>query len=559
MIIAKNIKKSYCDTDVLSDISFSIATGQKCALVGSNGVGKSTFLKIVAGLEDPTEGSVITSKNDCVGYLPQEIAMSDSDSLETIFHYVKKIAGILEIEKKMAELEKTLSQNKNIQEYCDIQQKYIHLGGYSFEHRMKTILSGFGLGDIGIERQLCSLSGGQKRKVALTAILLKGVDFLLLDEPTNDLDLPSLIWLEQFILSSQIGCLIVSHDRRFLDRVVRKVFEIDWFTRSINVFSGKYSEYLNEKERLLERQKDQYELQQKEIKKIKKTIRQKQDWGLRGATQTRPDNDKFSRGVIRDRASKSLKSGSAIEKRLEQMEKLEVPKQRNPFAIVLSPAGAESKHFIKLKDVIAGYKDFSIGPISLEVSFGARVGILGINGSGKSTFLKVITKKMLPSQGEVIIGESLVIGNLMQEHENLPREKNLFEFIKENTQKDDSAIFCLLSHFGFEQSEAFKQIGSLSPGGRARLLLAFFSAISANVLILDEPTNHLDVEASEALIEVLKTYTGTILLVSHDRFFIEQISLDNVFMMKDGLLAATDYEKYVISVQDEMKRLFKAL
>lgn len=559
MIIAKNVKKSYCEVDVLADISFSLEEGQKCALVGANGVGKSTFLKIVAGIEDPTGGSVTISKNDCIGYLPQEVAMSESDACKTISHYVKKIVGILDIEKQMVELEKTLSQNKNTQKYCDIQQKYIHLGGYSFEHRMKTILCGFGLGDIGIERQLCSLSGGQKRKVALTAILLKGVDFLLLDEPTNDLDLPSLIWLEQFILNSKIGCLIVSHDRKFLDRVVRKVYEIDWFTRSINVFTGKYSEYLDEKERLIERQKDQYELQQKEIKKIKKTIRQKQDWGSKGSTQTRSDNDKFSRGVIRDRASKSLKAGSAIEKRLEQMEKLEIPKKRNPFTIVLSPAEAESKHAIKLKDVMAGYKDFSIGPISLEISFGKRIGILGINGSGKSTLLKVITKKILPKQGEVIIGDSLIIGNLMQEHENLPREKNLFEFIKENAKKDDSAIFCLLSNFGFEHSESFKPIGELSPGGRARLLLAFFSAISANVLILDEPTNHLDVEASEALIEVLKTYTGTILLVSHDRFFIEQISLDNVFMMKDGVLKSTDYQEYIASVQKDMKRLFKAL
>ncbi len=559
MIVAKNIKKSYREVDVLSDVSFSLRSGQKYALVGANGAGKSTFLKIVAGVEEPTEGNISISKNVCVGYLPQEVITNNEDEQDTIVGYIKRNAGILEIENKMAELEKKLDQNENIQEYCNLQEKYTHLGGYSFEHRMKTILSGFGLANIRVERRLHSLSGGQKRKVALTTILLKGVDFLLLDEPTNDLDLPSLIWLEHFISNSRMGCLIVSHDRRFLDRVAEKVLEIDWFTRSINVFSGKYSEYLDEKERMLQKQKDQYELQQKEIKKIKNTIRQKQDWGEKGSKQTRPDNDKFSRGVIRDRAAKSSKTGSAIEKRLKQMEKLDVPKERKPLTIFLSPSENASKKVIRLKNVTAGYKDFDIGPISLEIFFGERVGILGANGSGKSTLLKVITKKVLPKEGEVMVGESLVIGNLMQEHENLPREETLFKFLKENALIDDSTIFCLLSRFGFEYSESFKTISELSPGGRARLILAFFSAISANVLILDEPTNHLDVEAFEALIEVLKTYAGTILLVSHDRFFIEQISLTNTFMMESGLLKATDYEKYVASAQEETKRLFKAL
>ena len=558
MINVKRITKNYGALTVLSDVSFSLNVAEKVALVGPNGVGKTTLLKIIAGLEEPDSGEVQIAKNACIGYLPQEIKVPESETVES---YFRKMVGLEEIEKEMQQLEKNLDDSQKAEQYSQLEERFRHLNGDAFSYRIKIILAGFGLEHLSLNQSLRFLSSGQKSKIALGAILLKGVDVLLLDEPTNNLDLPALIWLENFLSNSNAACLIVSHDKRFLDNVVSRVFELDWETRTLSVHVGGYTDYLEFKMKKINRLKELYRLQQEKIENLEKTIRSRKAWAAIGAKQEVSDKDKYCRGMRRDRAAKSAKNAKAMEKRIEKIDLIDLPKERSPLIIPLKPQESKAKHPIILKDVVVGYgNNFQIGPINLEIPYGVRVGILGTNGVGKTTLLKAITGELKIQKGEIKIGQSLVMGNLMQEHENLPFDKTIVQFLKERTNLKKEQIYQLLAKFNFSAEEAGKKIGELSPGGRARLILAFFCAISANVLVLDEPTNHLDIEASEALEEVLSAYSGTIILVSHDRYFVEKLNLTHLYVLKDGkLMPISSFDEYLAELTLSAKRLIQRL
>ena len=558
MIKAQKIQKSYGSLPVLSDVSFSLGRGQKVALVGRNGTGKTTLLKILAGLEEPDAGKIVIARDVCIGYLPQDTNFLGNES---IMDYLRQVSGIDTLEKEMEILSVDLNNPENAKSYDKVQSKYEHLGGYSFVHKAEVILSGFGFDDVPLDRPMSNLSSGQKSKVVLAGILLKGVDLLLLDEPTNNLDLPALIWLEDFLEKSEASCIIVSHDRRFLDRVVRKIFELDWHTHTLTVTGGAYSDYLEMAVKRMAGQKEEYRLQQEEIERLSERVRSKKMDATKGAYWTGSDSDKFLRGFKRDRAGKSSKVAKAIEKRIEQMDKVEKPVERKPFEISLEAEADSGTLDVRLTDVVAGYPGtFSIGPLSLEVRYGDRVGIMGLNGAGKSTLLKTITGQIPPLSGKVEIGSGIKIGNMMQEHETLPRERTLLEFIAERAPLSHQDSYAKLSKFGFDERQAKLPIGMLSPGGRARLLLALFSAQSVNMLVLDEPTNHLDLEALDALEETLETYLGTVLLVSHDRYFIEKASLNTTYVLSDGILKKIpEYKTYVESAEKRAQKLLKLL
>ncbi len=556
MIKLDRISKNFEGKTILADISFVLGKDQKAALVGLNGVGKSTLLKIIAGSEKADSGVVEIAQNTRVGYLSQEIIFKKGD---TIQGYLKKVSGLDKVESRMREIESKLDNPKLLEEYGNLQSEFVCLKGYSFDHRAKVILESFGLKDINPSRTLLELSGGQKSKVALAGIILKGFDVLLLDEPTNNLDLPALIWLEQYINNLEIACLIVSHDRRFLDNVVSKVFEIDWHSRKINNYTGRYSDYLKHKEKEFLKQIQAYELQQEEIQKLTRATQDYKKWAKKGAKQITSDNDKFIRGFRREQSSKLAGRAKSIEKRIKQIDKLELPKERPHLVIPLDVNESEAGHIIFLDNVLIDYATgFHLGPVNLEIPYGDRIGILGANGSGKSSLLKVITGYQKPTSGTIKIGSSLVIGDLMQEHENLPREETLVEFLKSKASINEEECYRLIVEFGFEPLEIRKRIDNLSPGGRTRLLLSLFSALSVNVLILDEPTNHLDLEAMIALEEMLKTYAGTVIIVSHDRYFLNNAHLGHTYVMNKGKLNYVfDYEAYVSSVLKSMKIFLK--
>ena len=558
MLQAKHIQKSYGSLTVLADVSFSLAKGQKVTLVGDNGTGKTTIHKIIAGLVEPDAGEIELAKNTCIGYLPQDTSLSGD---ETISAYLRRIAGIDTLEQKLEALASHLEDKTKSLEYGDAHEQYERLDGYAFEHRIKMMLAGFGLDSIGIDHRLSDLSSGQKNKVALAGILLKGVDLLLLDEPTNNLDLPALIWLEDFLRKSDAACIAISHDRRFLDRVVRKIFELDRHTRVLNISGGTYSNYLAMVVKRIARQKEGYRLQQEEIERLSEQAQQQRVASARGSNWRGSDNDKFLRGFKRDRAGRLSRMAKNIEKRIDQMEKVEKPIERDPFEIPLKAEVGPGTLDIRLVDVVAGYPDgFTIDPVSFEVRYGSRVGIMGLNGTGKSTLLKTITGQLMACGGTIEIGSGVKIGNMMQEHESLPRDRTLLEFLKERAGLKEQDSYAKLAKFGFEEGQVKQPIGTLSPGGRARLLLALFSAQSVNVLVLDEPTNHLDLEALEALEETIEAYRGTILLVSHDRYFLEKARLDSMYTLSEGVLTRIlDYKTYVAQVEERASQLLKSL
>jgi ATPase subunit of ABC transporter with duplicated ATPase domains len=558
MITARNIQKSYGTLPVLADISFSLARGQKVALVGNNGTGKTTLLKILAGLEDFDGGSLDVEPNLCIGYLPQDTSLAGDESIAT---YLKRTTGIGVLEEKMEILSTRLSDPEQARQYAEVHERYTHLNGYAFEHRMQIMLAGFGLEHITLDHAVSHLSSGQKTKVALAGILLKGVDLLLLDEPTNNLDLPALIWLEDFLKRSDAACIVISHDRRFLDRVVRKIFEIDWNTRTLVVTGGAYSDYLQMVAKRIVRQKEEYRLQQEEIERLNERAREKRVEATKGARWTGSDNDKFLKGFKRNRAGKSSRVAKVIEKRIDQMDKIDKPVERTPFEIPLKAETGSGTLTIRVSDIVAGYhRGFTIGPLSFDAPYGSRVGIMGLNGSGKSTLLKTITGHLPPISGSVAIGSGVRMGSMMQEHETLPRNNTPLEFLIERADITLQEAYAVLGKFDFMKEQMKLPISALSPGGRARLLLALFSAKSVNTLVLDEPTNHLDMEALDALEETLKTYQGTVLLVSHDRYFLDQTHLDLTYVLSEGnLTKIPSYTDYIATAENRARKLLKSL
>jgi ATP-binding cassette subfamily F protein 3 len=539
---AEHIHKTYGTITVLEDISFSLEREEKVGLIGNNGTGKSTLLKILAGVIESDGGEITTRKGSVVGYMPQDTSLATD---ETVNDYLHRVSGIAALAERLEDSPEALAE-------------YERRNGYAFDYRVDMTLAGFGLRDVSSTRPINSLSSGQKSKVFMAGILLSDPDVLLLDEPTNNLDLPALIWVEDFLAHSEAACIIVSHDRLFLDRVVRKIFEIDWHTRMLTITRGKYSDYLVRKKKEHARQWAEHEAQQEEIKRLTESARAKKAEAAQGARFRGSDNDKFLRGFKRDRASKSGKAAKAIEKRVEQMDIVERPIEREVFRIHIQPTKQGGRRDIVLKDVLAGYENdgFRIGPLSLTVPYGSRVAVLGLNGSGKSTLLKTINGELDSLGGEVAIGDGLVLGNLMQEHDNLPREESIKDFLTRRAGIAVKDAYALAVKFGFKAAEIDKEISALSPGGRARLLFALFTALSANALLLDEPTNHLDLEALDALEEAVTHYEGTIVLVSHDRYFLEKFHATDTYILSERkLVRQQSLEAYMINAEQEAKRL----
>lgn len=513
--------KIYESNVILNDISFALDKGQKVGLVGYNGTGKSTLLKIIANLEEKDNGEIIFSKNTKIGYVPQDTSII---SEETILEYLSRISE-----------EEIL-------------------------YKIEVILNGLGLNGISVARKINSLSSGQKSKIFLAGVLLQDPDILLLDEPTNNLDLPSLIWFENFLIKSEKTCIIVSHDRLFLDKIVDRIIEIDWQTKKLNITRGKYSDYLIRREKEYKRKLSEYINQKKEIKRLNESAREKKIKAEKGSHYMGTDNDKRIRGYKREKSAKSSKTAKAIEKRIEHIEIVEKPINRDVFRIFIKSTKPKGSRDIILEKLIVGYEfeNFKIGPIDNTVSYSSRVLILGLNGSGKSTLLKTITGKIKPLAGKIFIGSSLVVGDLMQEHDNLNRNLTIKQFLIEKTKLPDQEIFSLTNKFGFDAKDIGKKIENLSPGERARVLFALFSALNVNVLILDEPTNHLDLEALEALEEVVKHFTGTIILVSHDRYFLEKFNATHIYEISNSkLILQKDLQSYIQKLEENSRDFLK--
>lgn len=523
-----NVSKSYDEREILTNVSFGIYDNQKVALVGKNGTGKSTLMRIIAGVEAPTSGTVeFAGGIKRIGYLKQEF--EESELNETVNEYIEENIGIKQLREKLERLEKEdLTLQENFDEFSKVQEEYIELDGYNFDYKKEMTLSGLSLDKSILSRKISTLSGGQKSKVILSTVLLKSSDLLLLDEPTNNLDIKSIEWLEEYLKRIATPILMISHDRSLLDNITSRLIEIDENTKGINEYTGNYTDYILYKKHKLNKQLESFESQQKLIASMTESIRQKKNWADIGRHQIMSDNDKCTRGYERDRSSSNASTAKRIEKQIKRIEKVERPIIKEPLAIniSLSPTDRAAVYFYA-EDLKCGYpNEFSIQIGKLDIKFGDRILLLGDNGTGKSTFINTLLGNIRPLSGDIRKGNQLKIGVLLQQGFKEFQNQNctVEEYIKTYTNSDKNVIFTTMIRFGFEYEDKSKIVNILSPGERTRLYLLVCSLNEINTLVLDEPTNFLDIEGLEALEEVVQSFQGILILSSHDRHFIEKIS-----------------------------------
>ncbi|MBP6889715.1 MAG: ABC-F family ATP-binding cassette domain-containing protein [Candidatus Moranbacteria bacterium] len=534
MLTLRDIRKRYETRRILEGVSFSMGEGQKMALVGENGVGKSTLLKIIAGEESYDRGEMVKVNRILVGYLPQE-ALSES-SEETFITYLERMSGVGEAGRHMARLEHSLEQPEKLAEYEEWQKTFERLGGYQFRQRARGILEGLALSHISEDCPLDQLSGGERRKTALAGVLLRGVDLLLLDEPTNNLDLPALLWLERYVTKTKAACLVASHDRQFLDTVVSRVIELDSLTKKATLYAGGWTEYAAMKAHQVRTYLEAYRAQETEKARVLASSEEKREWADIGSKQVMPDNDHMSQGYHRDRSERKLGTqAKTLTSRAKRLNKLDRPAVHDPILFSFPETEAPAP-VLSATDVVFGYPvGFQSDPVTFSLSAGQRVGFFGLNGAGKSTLLRTLSGELAPLSGSVDRSEDIVIGNLMQEHEDINRAKTPAQiFERRFGEEAEAKLRILLRQFRFSIDLAETRVKYLSPGERVRVALALLVASGANTLFFDEPTNHLDLETIEAMEEALEDFSGTIVLVTHDRRFIEHMRLDVLFLLEAG-------------------------
>ena len=539
MLTIKNIQKNVGGQRVLNKASFSLGEGQRAALIGLNGVGKSTLLKIIAGIEEPNIGKVMKPNRVRMGYLPQE-AVADKDM--TLALYLREMAGLGAIETELKTLEVKLALPEVQEKYDTLMAEFERLGGYEFDRRIQKVVTGLRIKHLAPDRSILTLSGGERRKIALAGVLLRGVDLLLLDEPTNNLDLPALTFLENWLKNSKTTCLIASHDRRFLDSVVTKVIEIDWYRRDTEIFAGNWSQFIETKEHARRRLKEQYRLQEEERARLTSSKDEKIDWVTRVWDKKKRDNDKQADHFKKERAAKKFSaSARALEGREKRLNKLDKPVEKEPLELeFVEPQEIEGSYDIVFSSLVAGYgTDFSVGPIDWEITYGQKVALLGDNGVGKTTLLKTLASELKPLSGQLIVGAEVRMGYLIQEHDLLLQNENmtLDAYLKKRLSFElHESIGTLVGIYQLSPLFLGHKMKHLSPGERVRVLLLILVEQKANCLILDEPTNHLDLESIEAFEEALNAFPGTVILVTHDRMFLERIHLDQKMKLENGQL-----------------------
>ncbi|WP_392485968.1 ribosomal protection-like ABC-F family protein [Haloimpatiens sp. FM7315] len=501
------MQKFYGASKILENITFDIQTSEKVGIIGRNGTGKSTILKIIAGIESNDGGSVILKKESTIGYLDQipeyPKGYTVADVLNTAFKNQENIREELkELEGKMTDF-----SGKDLEiilkKYGELQQKFEHTGGYEIEEKLSKVCTGLNIGEKFKNNLFINLSGGEKTTVILGKILLQSPDILLLDEPSNHLDMEAVEWLEGFLKEYKGSALVVSHDRYFLDSVVTKIVEIE--DMECETYNGNYSYYLKEKDRRMMLQFEAYEDQKKKINAMEKTIKQLRDWGSQ-----RADNPKF------------IRRAESMEKRLAKIERVEKPViDRKNMKIDFNKTGRSGNEVIKLKEVTKGFCEKTLlHKADLLVRYGERVAIIGKNGCGKSTLIKLLTKEYSEDGGSAEFGASVKLGYLPQNVDFPKEDITVLECFRHNKTISEGNARGFLAKFMFYGESVFKKVKNLSGGEKSRLKLSLILYEDTNVLILDEPTNHLDIDSRETLEEALSEFQGTILFVSHDRYFI---------------------------------------
>ena len=540
MILAcHGIQKSFGEHLIVRDGSFHIEDHEKAALVGPNGAGKSTLLKMIVGELAPDDGNVILTKGKTLGYLAQHQEMQSGN---TIYEEVRTAkADIIAMERRIREIEMELKHlsgdalNDRLETYNRLMATFERENGYSCESEITGVLKGLGFTENDFTKPVDTLSGGQKTRVSLGKLLLTKPDILLLDEPTNHLDLNSIAWLETYLLNYQGAVLIVSHDRYFLNKVVTKVLEIE--LGELRTYMGNYSDYAAKKQQLRDIRLKEYLNQQQEIKHQEEVIAKLKS---------------FNR-------EKSIKRAESREKMLDKIDVLDKPVEENvEMHLELKPRVVSGNDVLTVKNLAKAFPQQELfSNVDFSVKRGERVAIIGANGTGKTTILKILNGLVEPDAGEIELGSKVQIGYYDQEHHVLHMEKTIFEEISdEYPYLTNTEIRNVLAAFLFTGDDVFKLISALSGGERGRVSLAKLMLSEANFLILDEPTNHLDIVSKEILEQALKHYTGTVLYVSHDRYFINQTATRILELTNQAMVNYIGNYDYYLEKKEELTQIY---
>ncbi|WP_181350532.1 ABC-F family ATP-binding cassette domain-containing protein [Thalassobacillus sp. CUG 92003] len=539
LLQANQVTKRFGAELILSNIKIEIQTHDRIAIVGRNGTGKSTLLKILAGEMSYDSGDVFKPKEVSVGYLAQNTGLSSDKTIwEEMLHVFDELRHM---EKRLREMEAQMADpdllndpekyQQLLQDYDQKQQAFKMDGGYHYEADIKAVLNGLNFKDMNWDTPILSLSGGQKTRLALAKMLLSAPDVLILDEPTNHLDIQTLSWLENYLQGYDGAVVIVSHDRYFLDKIVDTVYELAF--QSSKKFNGNYSYYLQKKEEDFELEMKQYEKQQAEIKRME---------------------DFIQKNIVRATTSKRAQSRR---KQLEKMEKVDKPKDDDKSAKFSFQINRKSGNdVLKLRDLGFRYPDqeqYTFDGVNFDLSRGDSIALVGPNGVGKTTLLKSIIGQVQAEKGDITVGANVQMGYYDQEQTRLNSKKSVLdELWDEYPLKNEKDIRTILGNFLFSGEDVLKPVHSLSGGEKARLSLAKLMMEEANLLILDEPTNHLDLDSKEILEAALIDYPGTLLFVSHDRYFINKIATHVVEMQpEETRLFLGDYDYYIEKKQEE--------
>ncbi|MFP4662684.1 MAG: ribosomal protection-like ABC-F family protein [Halanaerobiales bacterium] len=539
------ITKYYGITEVLNDFSLFVNEGERIGLIGPNGSGKTTVFKIIAGMEPFVKGSLSIKRGAEIGYLSQ---MPDLTQGLSLFAELQTIyEELIQIEKRLRELEKVIAQKSNeralesnsdnishynfeelMEEYSNLQHDYEIKGGYQYESKIRQIAYGMGFEEQElINKQVENLSGGEKTRLGLVKLLLSEPDILLLDEPTNHLDLPSIQWLEDYLRDYKGTVIIISHDRYFLDQVIDRIVEIK--NGKDEIYHGNYSYYLEERKRRYEQLKQAYENQQKKIQQMEEAIKRLHQWGRQG------DNEKF------------FKRAKSMQKSLDKIERLDRPildgKQIGLELSINKRSGNEVLHIEGLSRAF-GDQEVLKG-LDMDIYWQDKAALIGRNGTGKTTLIKILLGDLHADSGYGKIGANVKVGYYSQEFEGFKPEDDLITALRRECYMSTAEARNALAAFLFTEDEVFKKVGTLSGGEKSRLRLLQLMNGDYNFLILDEPTNHLDLPSREILEETIKNYPGTVLVVSHDRYFLNKI-VNYIYELEDGRLQKYygDYDYY---------------
>ena len=545
-LVAKNLAGGFAHRTLFENLDLTVAPGDVIGVVGANGAGKSTLLRILAGDLQPLDGTVSVAPADAfVGWLPQE---HQRISGETVAAYIARRAGCTAATQAMDAAAEALANEDGAvagvdpsDVYASALDHWLATGAADLAERMPAVLADLGLGIDAVQPDstpMTALSGGQAARVGLAALMLSRFDIVLLDEPTNDLDLDGLDRLESFVRDLRGGVVLVSHDREFLARSVTRVLELDLAQNMTTVYGGGYESYLEEREVDRRHRREQYEEFAEKKADLVARARVQREWssqGVRNAIRKAPDNDKIRRRAATESSEKQAQKVRQMESRIARLVEVAEPRKEWTLQFTIGSAPRSSSVVATLVEAVVRQGDFTLGPVSLQVDAGERIGITGPNGAGKSTLLRLLLGRIEPDEGRASLGANIAIGEIDQARAQFTGSDRLVDRFEQRVPDWTTAdVRTLLAKFGLRSDHVERPVDDLSPGERTRAGLALLQACGTNVLVLDEPTNHLDLPAIEQLEQALESYDGALLLVTHDRRMLQNVRLDRSWVVTEG-------------------------